>query len=146
MLAGTGPTTVFSTGETGERLFGQLPGPLAGTRPPKPPTNPVFRPDLPCEVQEPPDLNTPESPGDSTVRPTPTPPGLPDLTDLLPKDKSGVSIDLIEAHLKAKAKGQPTIDPLEYSEEGRKQQAKQLGLEPQPDGTYKRIKKPEDAR
>ena len=70
VLAGTGPTTVFSTGDTGERLFGQLPQPLAGTRPPRPPRAPVFRPNVPCETQEPPDLNSPAGPGDSTARPS----------------------------------------------------------------------------
>ena len=145
VLAGTGPTTVFSTGETGERLFGQLPQALAGTRPPKPPSAPVFRPDLPCENQEPPDLNTPEAPGDSTRRPGgPTPPGLlPDLSDILPKDQSVAKgedmVELINAHLKAKAKGEPTIDPLEYSAVGRRLKAKRMGLEQLPGGRYRRI-------
>jgi virulence factor Mce-like protein len=144
VLAGTGPTTVFSTGETGDRIFGQLPQALAGTRPPKPPSAPVFRPDIPCETQEPPDLNTPEAPGDSTARPGgPTPPGLPDLTDLLPKDESVAKgedmIDLINAHLKAKAKGEPTIDPLQYSALGRRLKAKRMGLEQLPGGRYRRI-------
>ena len=143
VLAGTGPTTVFSTGENGERLFGQLPQAFAGTRPPKPPSNPVFRPDLPCEIQETPDLNTPAGPGDSTTRPTPAPGGLPDLTTLLPKDTEDVPIELIEQHLKDKAAGKPTIDPLEFSEEGRKLQARRLRLKPMPDGSYKRIERRE---
>jgi phospholipid/cholesterol/gamma-HCH transport system substrate-binding protein len=142
VLAGTGPTTVFSTGEQGERLFGQLPQAFAGTRPPNPPNDPVFRPDIPCENQEPPDLNTPAGPGDSTTRPgggSGSP--LPDLTTLLPKDTEDVPIDLIQQHLKDRAAGKPTIDPLEFSERGRRLQAKRLGLKPMPDGTYKRIPK-----
>ena len=150
VLAGTGPTTVFSTGETGERLFGQLPQALAGTRPAEPPRAPVFRPDLPCETQEAPDMNSPAGPGDSTDRPPESQlPGLPDLTDLLPKkaQKENVSIEMIEQHLKDKAAGRPTIDPLEYSAEGRKIQARRLGLKPMPDGSYKRTgRKGEDER
>jgi virulence factor Mce-like protein len=147
VLAGTGPTTVFSTGETGELLFGQLPEAFVGTRPPKPRSNPVFRPDIPCETQETPDLNTPTAPGDSTVRPGGGSGSiLPDLSTILPKDakKNDVPIEMIQQHLKDRAAGKPTIDPLEYSEEGRKLQAKRLGLQPMPDGSYKRIPKDGD--
>lgn len=144
VLAGTGPTTVFSTGETGDRLFGQLPQALAGTRPPQPPTAPKFRPDIPCETQEPPDLNSPAGPGDSTERPGGgTPGGLPGLTTLLPKDADDVDVKMIEAHLRAVKRGEPTIDPLQFSKEGRKLQAKRLGLKAMPDGTYKKIGKSE---
>ena len=152
VLAGTGPTTVFSTGELGETLFGQLPQELAGTRPPEPPKAPSFRPDIPCETQDPPDVNTPAGPGDSLV-PLPTPPGLPGIPDLpdlpLPKKKieemrkaerGGENmVELINAHLKATARGEPSIDPLEYSAEGRRIQAKRLGLKPLPGGRYKKI-------
>jgi hypothetical protein len=141
VLAGTGPTTVFSTGEQGERLFGQMPQPLVGTRPPMPPTNPVFRPDLPCETQETPDLNSPAGPGDSTTRPGGAPGGLPDLSTLLPKDAEDVSIKMIEQHLKDRAAGKPTIDPVQFSELGRKLEAKRLGLKPMPDGSYRKIEK-----
>ena len=147
VLAGTGPTTVFSTGETGELLFGQLPQAFAGTRPPKPSTNPVFRPDIPCETQEAPDLNTPSGPGDSTVRPGGGSGSiLPDLSTILPKDakRNDVPIKMIQQHLEDRAAGKPTIDPLEFSEEGRKLQAKRLGLQPMPDGSYKRIGKPRE--
>jgi len=140
VLAGTGPTTIFSTGEQGERLFGQLPQAFAGTRPPKPPSAPVFRPDIPCETQETPDLNTPTAPGDATINPGGGG-GLPPLTDLLPKDAEDVPIELIEQHLKDQAAGRPTIDPLEFSERGRRFRARQLGLKPLPGGRYERIGK-----
>jgi virulence factor Mce-like protein len=143
VLAGTGPTTVFSTGETGELLFGQMPQAFVGTRPPKPPTNPPFRPDIPCETQQTPDLNTPTAPGDTTTRPAPPPPGgLPSLPDLLPKEaqENDVPIELIEQHLKDKAAGRPTIDPVEFSARGRRLQARRLGLRPLPGGRYERIK------
>jgi hypothetical protein len=56
-LGGGGPTTIVSTGETGERLFGQLMFPINGVRPARPAKRPVFRPNVPCETQEPPNLN-----------------------------------------------------------------------------------------
>ena len=49
-------------------------------------------------------------------------------------------LELIQAHLKAEARGEPTIDPLEFSAEGRRIEARRLGLQPMPGGTYKRIK------
>lgn len=86
-------------------------------------------------------MNSPAAPGDSTERPGgPAPPGLPDLTSLLPKGSEDVPIKLIEAHLRAEQRGEPTIDPLQFSEKGRKLEARRRGLEPMPDGTYKRIR------
>jgi phospholipid/cholesterol/gamma-HCH transport system substrate-binding protein len=147
VLAGTGPTTIFSTGEQGELLFGQLPQAIAGTRPPKPPHAPGFRPDVPCETQDPPDLSAPAGPGDSTQRPNgPVPGGLPDLTDLLPKKTEDVSVDLIQAHLRAVKRGEPTIDPLEFSEKGRLLEARRRGLKAMPDGTYRRVARAEAKR
>lgn len=88
-------------------------------------------------------MNAPRGNPDSMTRPVPELPGLPDLTELLPKDqaveKDEDLIKLIEAHLKAKRRGEPTIDPMEYSALGRKVQAKKLGLEPLPGGRYRRI-------
>ena len=143
VLAGTGPTTVFSTGETGDRLFGQLPQPLLGTKPANPPRAPVFRPNVACETQEPPDLAAPTGPGDSTQRPSSMAAGASGLG--LPKSRAErrkvlEEIDLIEAHLKAVERGEPSIDPLEYDEEGRKRQAREQGLEALPNGRYRKKK------
>jgi virulence factor Mce-like protein len=144
VLAGTGPTTIFSTGEQGERLFGQLPQELLGTRPAQPPSAPVFRPNVPCETQEPPDMNAPAGPGDSNVRPTAAPSGgLPVALPRQQKQQVLADIALIEAHLKAKQRGEPTIDPLAFDEQGRKVQARRLGLEMLPGGRYRKKK---DAR
>jgi phospholipid/cholesterol/gamma-HCH transport system substrate-binding protein len=137
VLAGTGPTTVFSTGETGERLFGQLPQPLAGTRPPRPPSAPVFRPDIPCETQEPPDMASAAGPGDDTVRPKPT----FDAAARARQKEAQQEIRLIQTHLLAEQSGRPSIDPLAFSEEGRELQARRLGLEQLPGGRYREKKK-----
>ena len=56
--AGGGPTTLVSTGEPGERLFGQLLLPINGVRPARPvEAARSSGPNVPCETQEPPDMN-----------------------------------------------------------------------------------------
>ncbi len=111
---------------------------------------PKFRPDVPCETQDPPDIDTPAGPGDS-LTPLPTPPGLPGLPELpeVPLPKNDVEtgmveegedlLELVNAHLKATARGEPSIDPLQFSAVGRRIQAKRLGLKQLPGGRYKRI-------
>jgi phospholipid/cholesterol/gamma-HCH transport system substrate-binding protein len=136
VLVGTGPTTVFSTGDLGQDLYGQLPGDLNGQRPPRPATPPKFRPDLPCELQEPPILDTPNVPGDSTVRPKPVMDA-----DARKRDRQGDSeIAAIEQHLKDAAAGRPTLDPLQFSEEGLKIQSRLQGLEQLSGGRYREKK------
>ena len=58
VLGGGGPTTVVSTPKTMDGpVYGQTLVPLQGVRPISPTKRPVFRPDVPCETQEVPDLN-----------------------------------------------------------------------------------------
>jgi phospholipid/cholesterol/gamma-HCH transport system substrate-binding protein len=67
--AGGGPTTLVSTGESLEGpLYAQTLVPLDGVRPVRPTNRPVFRPDVPCETQEPPNLKAAGGPGDQQVR------------------------------------------------------------------------------
>lgn len=56
-LAGGGAESLAVQGEAGQELFGQLMLPLKGVRPARPSKRPTFRPDMPCEIQEAPDLN-----------------------------------------------------------------------------------------
>ena len=70
VLGGGGPTTIVSTGEALDGPFyGQTLVPLDGVRPISPIKRPVFRPNVPCETQEPPNLNAPSGQGDRQVRP-----------------------------------------------------------------------------
>jgi phospholipid/cholesterol/gamma-HCH transport system substrate-binding protein len=73
VLAGGGPTTIASTGVTGEKYIAQLDFPLDGVRPVRPETRPGFRPDVPCETQETPDLNAPSASGDEPIDVNPVP-------------------------------------------------------------------------
>ena len=69
VLAGGGATTLVQTGESGQKLFSNALLPLDGVRPAKPPKRPVFRPGVPCETQEPPDLNSTTGVGETTGDP-----------------------------------------------------------------------------
>jgi phospholipid/cholesterol/gamma-HCH transport system substrate-binding protein len=78
---GGGPTTIVSTGEAlddpGAPVYGQALFPIDGVRPIRPtdpdgsgplPDRPIFRPDVPCETQEPPNLNAAPGEGDQQVQ------------------------------------------------------------------------------
>jgi hypothetical protein len=49
-------------------IYGQTLVPLDGVRPVAPTRRPAFRPDIPCETQEPPDLHAAGGPADQQVR------------------------------------------------------------------------------
>lgn len=127
---GGGPTTIVSTGEAGEQYFGQPLLPIDRVRPARPTKRPVFRPDIPCETQQPPDMNAAGGPGD---QPFPQKRG-----DLPPKLKAEADEELrqVEEHLRRESKGLPTFDPLNHDEYGERIQAKRLGLVKGPDGRY----------
>jgi hypothetical protein len=68
VLGGGGPITVTTqSGETGEQLFGSTLFGINRVRPVRPEKRPVFRPGVPCETQEPPDLNAEAGQGEQTA-------------------------------------------------------------------------------
>lgn len=70
--AGSGPTTIALVG--GEEIgtvFAQSNFPQLGSRPAAPARRPPFRPDVPCETQQPPNLNAPLGGADPEVTPQP---------------------------------------------------------------------------
>ena len=84
---GGGATTVLNTNDRGQSVFGAAPGAPLGVRPARPDARPVFRPNIPCETQQPPDLNAPGGAPDKSVTQTipggllpPIPGGFPKLT------------------------------------------------------------------
>jgi phospholipid/cholesterol/gamma-HCH transport system substrate-binding protein len=124
VLAGGGGTTVTVTNEAGDRLFSQLDLPIEGVRPIQPARRPVFRPNVPCETQEPPDLNAARGTGGDSVVPTPT---------LLPKyramqKRSMDDLEDVEFALRRLMADKPFIDPLDYSDLGERIQAKKHGF------------------
>jgi phospholipid/cholesterol/gamma-HCH transport system substrate-binding protein len=125
--AGGGPTTIVGTGETGEEYIAQLDLPLQGVRPVAPTKRPVFRPDVPCETQEAPDLNALGGPGDPIYQTNPvaTP------ANLAREQKAKDDFQRVIEHLERVMAGQPSVDPLEFSDAGELRQMELLGIEPQ---------------
>jgi phospholipid/cholesterol/gamma-HCH transport system substrate-binding protein len=132
VLAGGGGSTLSATNEAGEQLFAQTDLPIEGVRPIKPKTRPVFRPNVPCETQEPPDMEAASGPGGNTVVPTPT---------ILPKynalqKASARDMKKVEFAVEQMTRNKPFVDPLEFSDLGERLQAKRLGFKRRADGVY----------
>jgi phospholipid/cholesterol/gamma-HCH transport system substrate-binding protein len=130
---GAGPLTVAQTDGAGQQIFGQSAFPIEATRPAKPDARPVDRPNVPCETQLPPDLHAPTQLAasglidkSSTTPIAPTSQMAPDVAKL---HENALTIMKREATaLERQKKGQPTIDPLEYSPKAQEKAARQLGL------------------
>jgi virulence factor Mce-like protein len=139
VLAGGGPTTLVSTGETGEDIYAQLDYPLEGVRPARPDKRPVFRPGIPCETQETPNLDASRGDPDLTTIPN------PQITAKAKKRRAEAqkALDEVRTHLKAVMQGKPSVDPLEFSDLGVKLQAKRLGLKRMKDGTFRKLRRAE---
>ena len=130
--AGAGPFTLVTQGETGDQYFAQLDLPLEGIRPVSPNRKPPFRPNVPCELQDPPDLNAPGAgPQESVdVNPAATP------ANLRRERRAKREFREVIEHMRRVAKGLPSVDPLDFSERGERMQARRLGLRRRSDGTY----------
>ncbi|MEA2438588.1 MAG: phospholipid/cholesterol/gamma-HCH transport system substrate-binding protein [Thermoleophilaceae bacterium] len=85
-----GSSTVLNTNDQGQGVFAAAGSPPAGVRPIRPNSRPVFRPNIPCELQEPPDLNAPGGGPDKSV--TQTIPG-----GLLPPLPGGLGFPKVQA-------------------------------------------------
>ena len=132
VLAGGGGSTLSVTNEAGDQLFAQTDLPVEGVRPIKPAKRPVFRPGVPCETQEPPDLNAASGPGGDQFVPQPT---------LLPKfnamqKRSERDLEKVLFAWDRMNKGKPYIDPLDYSDLGERLQAKRLGFKRNAKGMF----------
>jgi hypothetical protein len=70
---GGGPFSVVQTDDLGRKTvsFGGLLLKPEGSRPAKPDSRPVFRPNIPCETQQLPDLNAPAGPAEKLAQPNP---------------------------------------------------------------------------
>ena len=102
-----GPTTIVQTGDFGEKYFAQNLLPISGTRPATDP-QPRFRPDVPCETQQAPDLNAPAGRGDQNVTPNPQ-----NTAANRAREARGLEeIEKLGAFLQADAQSLPVIDPL----------------------------------
>jgi hypothetical protein len=155
---GGGATTVLSTNDRGQSIFGQAPGPPLGTRPARPASRPVFRPNIPCETQQPPDLNAPAGAPDQSVKETipggllpPIPGGFPKLSKTSLESLKGfggikglslkglgfnqaifqlgkIEMNEILDYRARQRAGKPAVDPLATTQENYLAQMKKLGL------------------
>jgi phospholipid/cholesterol/gamma-HCH transport system substrate-binding protein len=132
VLAGGGGTTLTVTNEAGDRLFSQLDLPIEGVRPIKPARRPVYRPNVPCETQEVPDLNAARGTGGENVVPTPT----VNAKYRAMERRSMRDLAKVEHALQQLNLGKPFIDPLDYSELGERIQAKKHGFVRNEKGFY----------
>jgi phospholipid/cholesterol/gamma-HCH transport system substrate-binding protein len=131
-----GPQEITTTTDDGKRLFGTSAFPVLGARPARPDHRPAMRPDVPCETQEVPDLNAPSERSERNVQAKP----VLDHAAIERRKRAQEQLGLVVQHLRDKAAGRPTIDPLRFDARGLKLEARRLGLEPLPDGRYRRIR------
>src|SRR5215213_2053137 len=144
---GTGPTTVVY-GDRGESFFAQAPEAPAGSRPIRPNRRPKFRPDIPCETQEPPDINAPGGRPDRSFTPGPgslIPGVICNIIggELIPcpsaktrgiYEKGKVQLNQITDFFKRQKSGKRTPDPLVGPPQHFLKQLDEMGLETTKDG------------
>jgi hypothetical protein len=137
---GSGPTTIVQ-GDRGEDFFGQAPEPPAGVRPIRPNSKPKFRPDVPCETQQAPDLNAPGGQPNRSITPGPGNVTGP-ICDLIggalipcPGTKQRKQYDAqehqaaaIEDHMRRRKAGKPSADPMGTTYENWLAELDRLGL------------------
>ena len=137
---GTGATSIVQ-GDRGEPFFAQAAEPPAGVRPIRPNEKPKFRPDIPCETQEPPDLNAPSGRPNPSVTPGEGNVGGP-ICDLVggalipcPATKEREQYDsqqhqatAVEEHMKRLKAGKPSADPLNTTYENWLAELDKIGL------------------
>jgi virulence factor Mce-like protein len=126
-----GTNTVLNFNDQGESVFAQAAAPPKAVRPIRPNARPTFRPDIPCETQEPPDLNAPGGAPDKTI--TNNVPGglLPPLP--LPFNQKiaaagKAQMNELTFYLHQKAAGKPAVDPLATTHENYVLEMKKLGF------------------
>ena len=144
---GTGPTTV-AYGDRGESFFAQAPEPPAGIRPIRPDARPKFRPDIPCETQQPADVNAPGGRPDRSFTPGPGSliPGVicnviggelipcPTAKTRAIFDKGKVQLNELTDFFKRKKAGKVTPDPLDGTKQIFLKKLDDMNLEVTKDG------------
>jgi len=108
--ASGGPFSVHFGDVGGEDAFAQAPFPVEGVNPIKPDRRPVFRPDVPCETQEPPNLLSRPGEGEPSERVAAS-------ASLPVTDKQKHELDLLIEHMKLTRQGIPSLDPQAHRHE-----------------------------
>ena len=102
--ASGGPFSVHFGDVGGEDAFAQAPFPIEGVNPIKPDKRPAFRPDVPCETQEPPNLASRPGEGEPS-------PQVAASASLPQTVKQKRELALLREHVKLERKGIPSVDP-----------------------------------
>jgi len=102
--AAGGPFSVHFGELGGEDAFAQAQFPVEGVNPIIPARRPVFRPDVPCETQEPPDLRSRPGVGEPS-------PQVESSHSLPQTQKQKDELALLIEHMKLTAQGIPSVDP-----------------------------------
>jgi phospholipid/cholesterol/gamma-HCH transport system substrate-binding protein len=135
--AQSGPTSIINT-QRGEDMFAQAPQPLVGVRPTKPAHRPQIRPGVPCETQEPADLNAPGGPAERSVTPgggQPVPP--PDAAAARREERAHRELNGVLDFLARDRKGLPAVDPMTVDRHTYLKRLDKLGLRELPNGHVK---------
>ena len=102
--ASGGPFSVQFGDVGGEDAFAQAPFPIEGVNPIKPDRRPALRPDVPCETQEPPNLESRPGEGEPSPR-------VDSSASLPATDKQKHELELLIEHMKLTRMGIPSVDP-----------------------------------
>ena len=116
------------------QLIGQTAFPPEGTRPGKPTVRPHFRPDVPCETQQTPDLNAPRGDADATVVPHPLPISALPAADQLFQREAGAELGRLEGALARQRQGLPYVSPLGVSDKVEAKELARIGFQLTPQG------------
>jgi len=137
-----GPTSVLlQNPEGGNTFVAQAASPPAGVRPILPDHRPVDRPGVPCETQQPPDMNAPGGPGDQSVTPTTgsggvcPPPAVPLACIPLPRREEVMKDWHAEqSFIERQRQGLPGVDAFAHSPSAFEALLKQAGMKLSPTG------------
>jgi phospholipid/cholesterol/gamma-HCH transport system substrate-binding protein len=127
-----GATTILNTNDQGQGVFGPAAAPPQGVRPLRPNARPKFHPDIPCETQQPPDMNAAGGKPDRYVTQTipggllPPLPGVPFNAKIAAAGK--VQMNELTDWIARKRAGKPAVDPLSTPQDNYVLQMKKLGL------------------
>jgi phospholipid/cholesterol/gamma-HCH transport system substrate-binding protein len=137
-----GSATIQNVQDDGQGVFAQAAAPPKAVRPARPASRPKFRPDIPCETQEPPDLNAVGAGPDATL--TNSVPGglLPPLP--LPFNQKVAAagqaqMKQLTFYLRQKAAGKPAVDPLATTPENYVVEMKKIGYGVTPKGAIYKL-------
>jgi ABC-type transporter Mla subunit MlaD len=133
-----GASTIVNTNDQGQGVFATAAAAPEAVRPLRPTARPMFRPDIPCETQQPPDLNAPGGAPDKSV--TQTIPGglLPPLPGNAVNAKIAaagqVQMNELADWMARKRAGKPAVDPLATTHDNYVLQMRKIGLRVLPTG------------